>query len=66
MRRPARGAVLVLAAAAAATAPVRAGEGGTVPGRPPELRELVAVVHLHTALVDGAASPEELARAARA
>lgn len=63
MRLPAGAAALLLAAAAGG--PAGAAETGTIPGPPPEYRDMVAVIHLHTSLVDGAASPEELARAAR-
>jgi len=40
--------------------------GGATIAAPPVPVELVAVVHLHTTLSDGAAAPRDLARAARA
>ena len=56
---------LALAALSARAAPGAANEASSAPAAPSAISDLVTVVHLHTTLSDGLATPLEMARAAR-
>jgi len=64
---PVRAALCLALAALPARAALgaAANEGPSAPAAPPAFSDLVSVVHLHTTLSDGLATPLEMARAAR-